>query len=153
MQVRPLPALNHAQIIFHLHFHRIRHCTPQCATTRTTSPAPAVAAPATDTGSAGPYIAAIDHVRISRGLPQATDYRRAAHFLDLRDKKPEERLKVGPELAQQLQEILDKDSQFDLTDLSTDPEGEHAEGLPRDFDRTRNLHGWKHKRDACSCSG
>jgi MscS family membrane protein len=65
---------------------------------------------------------------------RAHDYRKASRFLDLRDKKPEERLKVGPELAQQLQEILDKDSQFDLTDLSTDPEGEHSDNLPSDVD-------------------
>jgi len=62
------------------------------------------------------------------------DYVKAAHFLDLRDNKPEERLKIGPELAQQLQEILDKDSQFDLTDLSASPEGDRSDGLGPDFD-------------------
>jgi MscS family membrane protein len=62
------------------------------------------------------------------------DYARAAHFLDLRDKKPEERLKLGPELARELQEILDKDSQFDLTDLSAEPEGDRSDGLPPDLD-------------------
>ncbi len=62
------------------------------------------------------------------------DYLRAMHFLDLRDKKPEERIKVGPELAQQLQEILDKDSQFDLADLSSEPEGDRSDGLSPDLD-------------------
>jgi len=62
------------------------------------------------------------------------DYRRAAHFLDLRDKKPEERLKIGPELAQQLSEILDKDGQFDLADLSSDPQGDRSDGLAPDLD-------------------
>ncbi len=62
------------------------------------------------------------------------DYLRAMHFLDLRDKKPEERLKVGPELAQQLQEILDRDSQFDLSDLSAEPAGDRSDGLSPDLD-------------------
>jgi MscS family membrane protein len=65
---------------------------------------------------------------------RAHDYKRASHFLDLRDKKPEERLRIGPELAQQLQEILDKDSQFDLADLSSDPQGERFDGLAPDLD-------------------
>jgi MscS family membrane protein len=82
---------------------------------------------------------------LGRSSPQSTmygfleacrkhDYVRATHFLDLRDKKPEERLKVGPELAQQLQEILDKDSQFDLADLSSEPEGDRSDGLSPDLD-------------------
>ena len=62
------------------------------------------------------------------------NYRRAAHFLDLRDMKPEERIKSGPELAQQLSEILDKDGQFDLGDLSSDPLGDRSDGLAPDFD-------------------
>ncbi|MGA7411879.1 MAG: mechanosensitive ion channel domain-containing protein, partial [Bryobacteraceae bacterium] len=62
------------------------------------------------------------------------DYVRAAHFLDLRDKKPEDRLKLGPELAQQLQGILDKDSQFDLADLSSEPDGDRSDGLTPDLD-------------------
>ena len=44
--------------------------------------------------------------------------------------KPEDRAKNGPVLAQQLLQILDRDSQFDLADLSNDPAGDPNAPLP-----------------------
>jgi len=60
----------------------------------------------------------------------AHDYGKAAKYLDLRSLPSEQRLKNGPELAQQLQQILDRDAQFDVADLSNEPEGSRAGGLP-----------------------
>jgi len=60
----------------------------------------------------------------------AHDYEKAAKYLDLRSLPSEQRLKNGPELAQQLQQILDRDAQFDVADLSNEPEGSRAGGLP-----------------------
>jgi MscS family membrane protein len=96
-------------------------------------------------GSSAPQAQTTKKDPLDRTSPQSTmygfleacrkhDYLRATHFLDLRDKKPEERLKIGPELAQQLQEVLDRDSQFDLSDLSAEPEGDRSDGLPPDLD-------------------
>lgn len=48
------------------------------------------------------------------------DYLRAARYLDLRKFPRNERLKHGSGLAQQLGQILDRDSQFDVADLSRD---------------------------------
>ena len=65
---------------------------------------------------------------------RAGDFHRAAHYLDLRDRKPEDRLKDGPVLAQQLMQILDRDTQFDLADLSNDALGDMQDGLPNGTD-------------------
>jgi hypothetical protein len=40
------------------------------------------------------------------------DYEKAAKYLDLQKLPAEQRLKDGPQLAQQLQQILDRDAQF-----------------------------------------
>ena len=60
----------------------------------------------------------------------AHDYEKAAKYLDLRKLPPDQRLKNGPGLAQQLQQILDRDAQFDVATLSSEPEGSRAGGLP-----------------------
>jgi MscS family membrane protein len=57
----------------------------------------------------------------------AYDYARAARYLDLRKLPPAQRLKVGPDLARQLGQILNKDSQFDVAELNRDPGGEHTD--------------------------
>lgn len=54
------------------------------------------------------------------------DYDKAAKYLDLRKLPFDQRLKNGPELAQQLQQILDRDAQFNVARLSADPEGSRA---------------------------
>jgi MscS family membrane protein len=55
------------------------------------------------------------------------DYARAARYLDLRKLPPAQRLKVGPDLARQVGQILNKDSQFDVAELSRDPGDEHTD--------------------------
>jgi MscS family membrane protein len=54
------------------------------------------------------------------------DYTRAARYLDLRKLPPDQRWKVGPDRARQLGQILNKDSQFDVAELSRDPGDEHT---------------------------
>lgn len=51
------------------------------------------------------------------------DYEKAAKYLDLRKLPSDERVKNGPQLAEQLQQILDRDAQFDVANLSREPEG------------------------------
>jgi MscS family membrane protein len=58
----------------------------------------------------------------------ARNYSRALRYLDLRRMAPSERAKDGPELARQLEDLLD-DTPFDITMLSRDPEGDLADGL------------------------
>ena len=54
---------------------------------------------------------------------QAHDYDKAAKYLDLGKLPSDQRLKNGPELAQQLQQILNRDAQFDVANLSQNLEG------------------------------
>ena len=56
----------------------------------------------------------------------ARDYQRAWRYIDLRKLPADQRLKDGTDLAQQLQQILDRDVQFDLAALSKNPEGSPA---------------------------
>ena len=56
------------------------------------------------------------------------DYSKALHYLDLRKMPPADRGKEGPELARQLEDLLD-DTPFDITMLSRDPEGDQSDGL------------------------
>ncbi|HEV3197771.1 MAG TPA: mechanosensitive ion channel family protein [Bryobacteraceae bacterium] len=57
----------------------------------------------------------------------ARDYSKASHYLNLRGVPAAERAKQGPELAAQLEDLLD-DTRFDITTLSRDPEGDTADG-------------------------
>jgi len=59
----------------------------------------------------------------------AHDYEKAAKDLDLRKLLPEQRLKDGPQLAQQLQQILERDATFDVANLSHETGGSRVEGL------------------------
>jgi len=65
----------------------------------------------------------------------ARDYVHAAKYLDLRKFPRTERLKDGSGLAQQLGQILDRDSQFDVADLSRDPAGSRVGSIPPDRER------------------
>src|SRR5580698_5167848 len=58
----------------------------------------------------------------------AQDYKKALLYLDLRTMPPAQRAKDGPELAQQLEDLLD-DTAFEITALSRVPEGDEADGL------------------------
>jgi MscS family membrane protein len=63
------------------------------------------------------------------------NYDKAWRYLDLRKLQPQQRLKEGPQLAQDLAKLLDSDVQFDVAALSRDPEGERDDGLPADRER------------------
>jgi len=69
----------------------------------------------------------------------ARDYSKALHYLDLRRMPPKERAENGPELARQLEDLLD-DTPFDITTLSRDPEGDQSDSLPSGFDRLDTFH-------------
>src|SRR6266852_167131 len=64
----------------------------------------------------------------------ARDYAKATYYLDLRRMPASARAKEGPELARQLEDLLD-DTPFDITTLSRDPEGDQADGLDPAFER------------------
>jgi len=90
------------------------------ASTPAAAPAPPGSARADVYGRTTPQSSMFNFLDACR----AGDFRKASHYLDLRDRKPADRAKNGPALAQQLLQILDRDSQFDLADLSNDPAGD-----------------------------
>jgi MscS family membrane protein len=63
----------------------------------------------------------------------ARDYAKAAKFLDLRQMPSAERIKVGPDLALQLEDLLD-DTPFDIATLSRDPDGDTDDDLDPQYD-------------------
>ena len=72
----------------------------------------------------------------------ARDYSKAIYYLDLRRMRAAARAKDGPELARQLEDLLD-DTPFDITTLSRDAEGDQADGLAPAIDRLASfqVHG------------
>ena len=58
------------------------------------------------------------------------DLERAAQYLDLRNLPKGYSYKDGPELARQLQVVLDRSLWVEMDLLSTDPEGHSDDGLP-----------------------
>src|SRR5438105_10909888 len=64
----------------------------------------------------------------------ARDYSKATYYLDLRKIPAAARAKDGPDLARQLEDLLD-DTPFDITTLSRDAEGDQADGLAPALDR------------------
>ncbi len=63
------------------------------------------------------------------------DYARACSYLDLRRLPHTARLKDGSRLAQQLAQVLEGDTHFDVADLSSGPNGSTASGLGENRDR------------------
>ncbi len=61
----------------------------------------------------------------------AKNYAKAWRYLDLRNLPEYKRAQEGPELAQQLEQILDRDPRFDVASLSREPDGDTNDGLPR----------------------
>ena len=59
----------------------------------------------------------------------ARQYAKAAHYLDLRQLPKADRDKGGPDLARQLEDLLD-DTPFDIATLSRSAEGDTGRGLP-----------------------
>ena len=69
----------------------------------------------------------------------ARDYQKALYYLDLRSMSPAARAKDGPELAQQLEDLLD-DTPFEITTLSREPEGDQSDGLSPAFEHLASFH-------------
>ena len=69
----------------------------------------------------------------------ARDYNKASHYLDLRKLSAGDRAKDGPELAKQLEDLLD-DTPFDIATLSLDPEGDRGDGLGSQIEHLHTLH-------------
>src|SRR5271163_2259202 len=70
----------------------------------------------------------------------AQNYSKAWRYLDLRSMPEDQRLSGGAELARQLQTILDRDTQFDVGNLSHDPQGDVADNLAPNRDRVDTFH-------------
>jgi len=70
----------------------------------------------------------------------AQNWAKAWRYLDLRNIPGDERLADGAELARELQTILDRDTQFDVGNLSRDPEGDVADNLATNRDRVDTFH-------------
>ena len=64
----------------------------------------------------------------------ARQYTKATHYLDLRQLRQSERDKTGPELARQLEDLLD-DTPFDIATLSRTPEGDLGDNLAASRER------------------
>lgn len=60
----------------------------------------------------------------------AKDFGKALRYLDLRNISEDERFTEGTAVARQLESILDNDTQFDVANLSRNPEGDLNENLP-----------------------
>ena len=67
------------------------------------------------------------------------NYQRALHYLDLASIPSEERTEQGVQLAQQLEQVLNLDAQFDVAMLSRDPEGDHDDGFASNRERLTSV--------------
>jgi MscS family membrane protein len=70
----------------------------------------------------------------------AKNYAKAWRYLDLRKLPEDQRLAGGTELARQLETILDRDTQFDVGNLSLSPEGDVSDNLTPNRDRVDTFH-------------
>jgi MscS family membrane protein len=70
----------------------------------------------------------------------AQNYSKAVHYLDLRSMPEDQRLSEGTELAHELETILDRDTQFDVGNLSRDPQGDVSDNLAPNRDRVETFH-------------
>src|ERR1019366_1253690 len=87
---------------------------------------------------------------LERGSPQSSvfhfleachsrDYTKASYYLDLRRMSPADRAKDGPDLARQLEDLLD-DTPFDIATLSRDPDGDQSDGLASNLEQLHVFH-------------
>src|ERR1700733_8000497 len=101
--------------------------------------------------SAKPASPPVNKDPLNRDSPQSTvvafleaahakDFSKALRYLDLRNLPEDRRLADGTELARQLETILDRDTQFDVGNLSRDPEGDIADNLAPNRDRVDTFH-------------
>jgi MscS family membrane protein len=90
------------------------------------------------------------HDPLDRASPQSTvlafletcrakNYDRAVRFIDLSRVAPEHRLDEGPRLAKELEQVLERDAQFDVAELSPDPQGDLNDGLAPDRERVAHF--------------
>jgi MscS family membrane protein len=70
----------------------------------------------------------------------AKNYAKAWRYLDLRKMPEDQRLSGGTELAGELETILDRDTQFDVGNLSRNPEGDVSDNLAPNRDRVDAFH-------------
>ena len=70
---------------------------------------------------------------------RAKNYERAWRYLDLGRLTPERRLEEGPRLAKELEQVLEHDAQFDIAELSLDPQGDRNDGLAPDRERVAHF--------------
>jgi MscS family membrane protein len=90
-----------------------------------TTPAPATESVANDPlGRTTPQDSVVNFL----GACHARQYAKAWHYLDLRQMSQADREKNGPDLARQLEDLLD-DTPFDLATLSPSPAGDLDDGL------------------------
>jgi MscS family membrane protein len=69
----------------------------------------------------------------------AHDYQKAMLYFDLRGMSREDRAKNGLQLARQLEDLLD-DTEFTITTLSRDTEGDQSDGIPPNRERLATFH-------------
>ena len=67
------------------------------------------------------------------------DYFRAQRYLDLRSMSTTDRAKQGPDLAKQLEDLLD-DTGFDIATLSRDSDGYRSDNLPPQLEHLASFH-------------
>ncbi|MGB6944989.1 MAG: mechanosensitive ion channel family protein [Bryobacteraceae bacterium] len=67
-------------------------------------------------------------------------YSRAWRYLDLRSMPQDQRLADGTQLVRELETILDRDTQFDVGNLSRSAEGDLSDSLPPNVDRVDTFH-------------
>src|ERR1700733_10405031 len=101
--------------------------------------------------SAKPASPPVNKDPLNRDSPQSTvvafleaahakDFNKALRYLDLRSMPEDRRLADGTELARQLETILDRDIQFEVGNLSRDPQGDLADNLAPNRDRIDTFH-------------
>ena len=66
------------------------------------------------------------------------NFERAARYLDLEQLPRDQRRKDGPGIAQQLGRLLDRDTDFDVADLSSDPQGDLSDGRAPNLEHVRS---------------
>lgn len=77
----------------------------------------------------------------------ARNYEQAWRYIDLRNAPPQQQSQDGPQLAQQLEQILDRDVEFDVASLSGSVEGDRADGLAPDRERVETFRLNNHEVD------
>jgi MscS family membrane protein len=111
-------------------------CSPPAAAQ---SPKPATSAESTTEDPLN-RISPQSSVSAFLALCDAHDYGKAARYLDLRKFAADQRRTVGPERAQELDTLLDRDPQFfEGAALSRRTEGNLADGLPAQFERVASF--------------